>query len=60
MLQTNMMSDELIKKLKDVQKRAGKPLPVIHWSGGDIDTVQVGYDVVKQRDEVWLLEGKMV
>lgn len=54
-----MQSDELIYALKEAQKRAGQPLPVIMLTqsgAGDINTVKVEYDSVNQRQEIWLQE----
>lgn len=51
-----MNSDRLIELLQAAQQEAGKPLPVIMWSAGGVDRVEVGFDTVKQRDEVWLQE----
>ena len=51
-----MLSDELIKKLQAAQEDAGKPLPVVMWSAGDVDRVEVGFDTIRKRDEIWLQE----
>lgn len=54
-----MQSDELIYVLKEAQKRAGQPLPVImlmQAGAGDIHAVRVEYDNVNQRHEIWLQE----
>ena len=53
-----MMSDELIEKLKDIQKRNGAPLPVVMWTGGDVNYVEQGYDNLAKRDEIWLFETR--
>lgn len=54
-----MQSDELIEKLKDLQKRYGSPLPVVMLTAsgsGEVDAAEVAYDIHARRYELRLVE----
>lgn len=54
-----LMSDVLLEKIKDAQKRHGSPLPVVMLTAGgsgEVSDVVVTYDMHAQRYELHLVE----
>lgn len=51
-----MLILELIDELNAIREIHGD-LPVIMWTGGDVDILEVGFDTIKKRHEVWLVES---
>jgi hypothetical protein len=55
-----MLSDELVEKIKDAQKRHGSPVPVVMLTtggSGEPDVVRVVYDRHTERYEMHIAEN---